>query len=129
MSNMSFIKKCIKIAKLVLIYFRRILFAKNHFKCPFHKKIRANLTRGFLADQWMLYDFDHNDHKEYLSEFDWYRSRYINEPFEVALNNKVICTEILKHYIRFAENYFIKNKGNILDFTKGLRSHEDKSEE
>ena len=113
---MSFIKKCIKIAKLVLIYFRRILFAKNHFKCPFHKKIRANLTRGFLADQWMLYDFDHNDYNEYLSEFDWYRSRYINEPFDFLFNNKIAANEILKQYVRVPDIYMIKNHGFLSTF-------------
>ncbi len=31
----------------------------------------------------------------------------------------------MKHFIRVAENYFIKNKGNVLDFKNGLRSYED----
>ena len=59
MDFFKFSRWAIKKMKLVLLYFRRILFAKNHFKCPFYKKIRANLSGGFLADQWMLYDFDH----------------------------------------------------------------------
>lgn len=113
---MQFIKRCIKISKLILIYFRRILFVRNHFKCPFHKKLRANLTRGFLADQWMLYDLDHNDHREYLSEFDWYRSRYINEPFDFLLNNKIAANEILKQYVRVPDIYMIKNHGVLSTF-------------
>ncbi len=114
---MKFIKKCVKLLKLILIYFRRIIFAKNHFKCPLYKKIRANLTRGFLADQWMLYDFDHNDYNEYLSEFDWYRSRYINEPFDFILNNKIAANEILKQYVRVPEIYAIKSKGALSSFS------------
>jgi hypothetical protein len=113
---MKLIKKLMKFAKLFLLYFRRILFAKNHFKCPFYKKIRANLTRGFLADQWMLYDFDHNDHREYLSEFDWYRSRYINEPFDFLFNNKIAANELLKQYVRVPDIYMIKNKGFLSTF-------------
>ena len=37
----------------------------------------------------------------------------------IAFNNKVVCTEILKHHIRFAENYFIINKGVLHDFENG----------
>ncbi|MBQ1959835.1 MAG: hypothetical protein II354_05335, partial [Firmicutes bacterium] len=97
-----------KKAKLFLLYWRRIVFAKNHFKCPWYKKLRANICGGFLADQWMLYDFDHNDKSEYLSEFDWYRSRYINEPFDFVCNNKIASAEILKQYVRVPESYMIK---------------------
>lgn len=120
----EFAKKCLKLLKLIVIYFRRILFVKNHFKCPFYKKIRANLTRGFLADQWMLYDLDHNDPGQYLSEFDWYRSRYINEPFDFLFNNKIASTEILKHYVRVPEIYMIKNKGILSDFDSEEVSYE-----
>ncbi len=111
-----FIKEVIKKLKLFVLYFVRIVFAKDHFKCPLHKKIRANLTRGFLADQWMLYDFDHNDHREYLSEFEWYKSRYINEPFDFLLNNKIAANEILKQYVRVPEIYMIKNRGVLSTF-------------
>ena len=41
----------IKKMRLFLLYWRRIVFAKNHFKCPWYKKIRANICGGFLADQ------------------------------------------------------------------------------
>lgn len=112
----KFAKKCIKKLKLFILYWRRIVFAKNHFKCSFFKKIRANVCGGFLADQWMLYDFDHNDKSEYLSEFDWYRSRYINEPFDFLLNNKIAAAELLKQYVRVPASYMIKNKGFLTNF-------------
>ncbi|MEG2626674.1 MAG: sugar-transfer associated ATP-grasp domain-containing protein [Anaerovoracaceae bacterium] len=121
----KFAKKCIKKLKLFLLYFRRIIFAKNHFKCPFYKKVRANICGGYLADQWMLYDFDHNDKKEYLSEFDWYRSRYINEPFDFILNNKIAAAEVLKQYIRVPESYMIKNKGFLSSFDSKGMEYED----
>lgn len=78
-----------------------------------------------MADQYELYDLKHNDKKQFLSEFDWYRSRYINEPFDFAFNNKVVCAEILKQHIRVAENYFIKNKGVIYDFYQGVKTNEE----
>ena len=125
MDFFKFSRWAIKKMKLVLLYFRRILFAKNHFKCPFYKKIRANLSGGFLADQWMLYDFDHNDRHEYLSEFDWYRSRYINEPFDFVCNNKIASAEILKQYVRVPESYMIKNRGFLSSFQSVAMEYED----
>ena len=107
----KFLKKVEKKLKLILLYFVRIIFVKNNFKVSFFTKLKANLFGGYLADQYVLYDFKHNDKNQYLSEFDWYRSRYINEPFEYIMNNKIACTEILKQYAYTPEIYFIKNKG------------------
>lgn len=122
---MEFFKKAYKKIRLFVLYWVRIVFVKNKFKVGFFTKLKANLCGGFLADQYALYDFKHNDRKEYLSELDWHRSRYINEPFQIAFDNKVICAEILKHHIRMAENLFIKNKGIVYDFETGLKSNDD----
>lgn len=103
-------------AKLFVLYWRRIIFAKDHFKnVPLTKKLKANVCGGYLADQWMLYDLDHNDRNEYLSEFDWYRSRYINEPFDYMLNNKIVATEVLQRYVRVPKIYLVNSKGMIAD--------------
>ncbi|MBQ9856208.1 MAG: hypothetical protein IJO53_08435, partial [Clostridia bacterium] len=106
-----------------MLYWTRIVFVRNNFKVPFLTKVRANIN-GYLGDQYILYDFKHTDKNEYLSEFDWYRSRYINEPFDFAFNNKVVCAEMLKHHIRFSQNYFIINKGVLHDFENGPISYD-----
>ncbi|MCR4956179.1 MAG: hypothetical protein K6A30_05805 [Lachnospiraceae bacterium] len=112
----KFLRVCFNKFRLFILYFRRILFVKNNFRCSFIKKLRANFGGGFLADQWMLYDFDHNDKHQYLSEFDWYRSRYINAPFDFLLNNKIAAAEILKQYVRVPKSYAIKNGGFLTNF-------------
>ena len=122
---MDFCRKALKKIKLFVLYFTRIVFVKNNFRVPFHAKVTSNIFGGYLADQYVLYDLKHNSKKEFLSEFDWYRSRYINAPFDFAFNNKVICNEMLKHHMRTPDNYFIKNKGVILDFETGPRTEED----
>ena len=118
-------RKLFNILRLFLLYFRRILFVKNKFKCGFFKKMRANICGGFLADQWMLYDFDHNDKSEYLSEFDWYRSRYINQPFDFVCNNKIVCNEILQQYIMVPDIVAIKRDNLLSDFKNADLSYED----
>lgn len=125
MDVFALVKWGMKKLKLFVLYWRRIVFAKNHFKCPWYKKIRANLTRGFLADQWILYDLDHNDKDEYLSEFDWYRSRYINDPFDFVCNNKIVSAEVLKQYVRVPESYMIKNQGHLSGFHSEDMEYED----
>lgn len=122
---MEFFRKSLKKIKLFVLYWTRIVFVKNNFKVGFFTKLKANIFGGYLADQYVLYDFKHNDKNQYLSEFDWYRSRYINAPFDFAFNNKVVCAEILKQYIRVADNLFIKNKGILYDFKTGIKSDED----
>ncbi len=109
-----------KKAKLFVLYFRRILFVKNRFKVSFLTKLKANICGGYLADQWALYDLDMKKRREYLSEFDWYRSRYINEPFDYMLNNKIIATEVLGRYIRMPQLYLVNSKGVISDFSGAI---------
>ena len=122
---MTFIKAIIKKLKLFVLYFVRIVFAKNHFKVPFYKKVKANLLGGYLADQYALYDFDHNDRHEYLSEFDWYKSRYINEPFDFMLNNKVVCSLVMGQYVRVAKTFAVKNKKHITSEDDKISTYED----
>ncbi|MEE1038039.1 MAG: sugar-transfer associated ATP-grasp domain-containing protein [Eubacterium sp.] len=121
---LKLIKKTEKRLKLILLYFRRILFAKNNFKVSFFTKMKANLFGGYLADQYVIYDFKHNDKNEYLSEFDWYRSRYINEPFEPMMNNKIIAEEVLKQYISTPKNLCYKNKGLLTSKGEKIREYE-----
>jgi hypothetical protein len=68
---------------------------------------------GFSVDQYVLFNLNKGKRKDYLSEFDWYRSRWINEPFEALLNNKIICNEVLQQYLQVPEIHMLKNKGNI----------------
>jgi len=119
------IKKCVKILKLTYLWFNRILFAKNHFKVPFFTKLKANIFGGYLADQYILYDLKYTDKHDYLSEFDWYKSRYINEPFNKMLDNKIICTEILKHYVKVPQIYIAQSKYKLIHYNERVKTYDD----
>lgn len=108
------IKRLVKRAKLAYLWVVRILLAPNHFRVPFLTKLRMNIFGGFLADQYVLYDFKRNSPSAYLSEFDWYRSRWVNEPFDMMLNNKVVCTEVLNDHTKVPAVLFIKNRGRCV---------------
>lgn len=105
--------KITKFIKLSAIWIIRILFAPAHFKVPVHKRIYYSICGGFMVDQVALYNLNKKNRKEYLSEFDWYKSRYINEPYNFILNNKIVCADLLKQYINVPQTLYIK-KGGVL---------------
>ncbi|MGF2949661.1 sugar-transfer associated ATP-grasp domain-containing protein [Microbacterium alcoholitolerans] len=108
------IKAFIKRGKLVYLWVTRILLAPNRFDVPWHARIRYAISGGFISDQVALYGLTARTKRAYLSEFDWYRSRWINEPFDAMLNNKIVCSEMLERHISVPPIYFIKNKGRLV---------------
>lgn len=105
--------KITKFIKLSAIWVIRILFAPSHFKVPIHKRIYFAVFGGFMPDQVALYNLTRKNKKEYLSEFDWYKSRYINEPYNFILNNKIVCADLLKQYISVPKTLCIKKRNEL----------------
>ncbi len=114
-----------KTVRLILIYFKRIVFAKNYLNPSIFTKIKANIFGGFLADQYILFDFKTNDKRDYLSELDWHKSRFINKPYDFLLNNKLACYEIIKHYIDTPKIVAVKQKDNIYGFDDNALDYKD----
>lgn len=83
--------------KLLYLWVSRILFAPDHFHTPLHIRLWL-CVHGFVPDQYWLYDLKHRSRRDYLSEFDWYRSRRINGKEAFVLNNKMVCTHLLRQY-------------------------------
>lgn len=100
----EFVKISIERLKLLYQWITKILLAESHFKVAPWTKLWLNL-QGYLVDQYVIYDFRHRDRREYLSEFDWYRSRRINGDYSFILNNKLVCADMLKQYTRIPETY------------------------
>lgn len=103
-----------KFIKLSAIWIIKILFGKCHFKkISIFKRIYYAINGGFMPDQIVLYNLNKKNKKNYISEFDWYKSRYINEPYNFILNNKLVCADLLKQYIDVPETLCIKKRGVI----------------
>ena len=114
-----------KFLRLSYLWVTRILFAPNHFKVCFFKKIALNIFGGYTADQYVLYDFKNNSKKDYLSEFDWYKSRYINYAFNKMVDNKIVCSEVLKHYVKIPKIFIARYKGNFIYYDENVKTFED----
>ena len=121
----SLLNRIVWKAKLFCLWWRRIIFASDHFGHNPLRKIWLALRGGYTLDQYYLYDFAHNDRRDYLSEFDWYRSRNINKPYDMMLNNKVIATEVLGQYIQVPPVFMQKNRGKMVWLTDGEKKYGD----
>ena len=102
--------KLTKCIKLSIIWLVNILFSKSHFKVSIFKRIYYAIFGGFIADQIVIYNLNKKNKKEYLSEFEWYKSRYINEPYNFVLNNKLVCTDLFKEHLNVPKVYSFSSK-------------------
>lgn len=66
-----------------------------------------------MVDQISMYDLAHNDKKQYISHFDYIRSRRINDPFNPMLDNKVVFAELIKSFCDTPELLAVKRGGKI----------------
>lgn len=103
--------------KLTYLWITRILLAPNHFDVPLVKRVYFAVSGGFTCDQVGRYDLTPQSKRNFISEFDWYRSRSINAPFDSMLNNKIACNEVLRHHIQVPAIEFVKNKGRLVALT------------
>lgn len=99
--------------KLLCLWFRRILFSPDHFHTPLYRRIWLSF-HGYVPDQYALYDLKHNDMNDYLSEFDWYKSRKINGREAYILNHKAICSQMLSQYVQVPKVLCLKKKTAIV---------------
>lgn len=94
---------------------------KNHseFKIPFFTRIKFAI-KGFSVSEYVWFDLKNNNSDEYISDYVRLKSREINGPYKVILDNKVIFEEIFRNYTRVAETYAWINDGTI----KGMHNNE-----
>ena len=87
--------------------------ANKNYKIPVIKRIKYAL-KGYCVDEYVIYDFDHNDYNEYISENDRLRSRdIINGNYKILLDDKLIFEELVGKYVKVPRNYAWINEGVI----------------
>ena len=98
--------------KLMSQFTAYILFAKSNFKVSIKKRIKIALNGGFSVNQYYLFGMDKEDNKkvQYLSEYDWFRSRLINKPYDYIINNKFLFNEIIKNKIKTPKILAVKQE-------------------
>lgn len=110
----------------MVLWIVRVLCAPNHFRVPLHTRIHYAVCGGYMVDQVAMYDLKHNDKEQYLSEFDWYKSRSINDPYSPMLNNKVVFAEMIKSFCPTPELFAVKKDGRVAGMNgRKVFSHSD----
>lgn len=109
--------------KLILQFIKYILFAKNNFKISKMRKMKLALS-GFTVDQYYLYG-KRQITGQYLSEYDWFKSRLINKPYEYIINDKLVFNELVKDRVKTPDILVVKYKGTIKTTSKSIYNEKD----
>ena len=105
---------------LIAVFVFRILFAHKYVKAPLLKTLYYNFHGGFTGNQVALYNLNKHNKDEYLSEFDWFKSRRINHPYGYMLDDKVLCAETIKDYVNVPDTLFKKENGFLTNNDDGI---------
>lgn len=91
------------------IMYSEIICAERFYKVPFFTRLKMNLN-GFTADQYIRYKLKENDIREYISEFERWKSRRINGRYNIVLDDKLLFPEVFGSYVPIPSNLaWIKN--------------------
>ena len=78
-------------------------------------KMYAN---GFTSDEYVDYNFEKNNMKEYITEVERWKSREINGKYNVVLDDKRLFYEAFCKYIKIPKTLFYIVKGKFLSYEK-----------
>lgn len=94
------------------------------------------LSKGFLSESNTIYNLSINDRKQYLTDYQRRKTRFINGQSSYILSNKIVFDGMINQSVKTADIFYIildgkihstKNSRNIVDFTS-LLEHLDKYE-
>lgn len=105
----NIIKRMIKNLRIILY---KIIKVRTTYRVPFLKRIKMNIM-GFTADQYERFNLKNNNIKDYISEFERWKSRDINGRYKIIMDDKIIFAEIFEKYVRIPKNIAWINKGKI----------------
>lgn len=108
------------ILKLNNLRIRFSVFRKKpeYFKVSFLKSMKMRL-KGFTPDHYYLYDFKHNNPKDYLTEVDRWKTRRVNDKYNVLLDDSLAFYHLFKSHVKTPKIFGWINKGKIYDIDFG----------
>lgn len=110
MKKLNMIQKAYYSCKSRLDVIRNDIKSKNEI--DFSKRLKM-WRLGFLSEKYYLYNLEVNDFRDYLSDHNHEMTRFINYPYDIILNDKIIFEKIISQYIRVPKNYGLISNGMI----------------
>ena len=96
-------------------YLKKIIFKEKTFKVSFFINLKM-IIKGFKSDDYILYDLDKNDIREYITEIERWKTRRINGKYNICLDDKYVFYEMFKNYVKIPENLFIIKDKKYINF-------------
>lgn len=104
------IKKILKKARYILLWYKNVLFLKSDYHISVFEKLKYAF-RGFSVNEYIWYNLKKNDYKEYISDYERIKAREINGNYKIILDDKMLFEEIFRNYITVPKTYaWISNK-------------------
>lgn len=113
------LKKAFKVARE--LYKEKQFFArqKNTFGISDVNIKKAN-KMGFTADEYVIYDLEHNNAADYISEYERDKFRDAVRDYRIVLDNKLIFYSLIRNFARTNMIYAYKMNGRFTPLEKGF---------
>lgn len=98
------LKRVKKSIKKIKLWKKTVWKNKAKQRVSIFKKI-SYAIKGFSETEYIRYQFDKNDYKEYISEYERLQSREINGGYKFILDNKLVFEEMFSKYTKVPTNY------------------------
>lgn len=118
MKNHNIFQKAYYLSRSRLGVIKRDIKSKNLISLNKYFKMWA---LGFEAEKYYLYDLKNNDYKDYLSDSKYAITRFINYPYDVMFNNKLIFEKIVSQFIRVPKSYGFVDNGTIFSLQSEIK--------
>ena len=105
-------------------WYWNVLKKENKFPVSIFNRFKL-YKKGFRSDSYVKYQLDKNNIDDYLSELDRWKSRDINQDYNIIFDDKELFYYVFKDYIKtpkiigkITRGNFIDESGQVLDFNK-----------
>ncbi len=107
-----------------LYFIDHVLKSENLYNVNMFCRLKAN-SRGFTANQYMIYELNKNNYKDYISEYERWKMREINGPYKFIFDNKIVSHDFFKQYLNVAENLGWVKRGYVYNLSGGISSKQE----
>lgn len=114
----NLVKRIYKFLQVIYLFLRNA--NKRSLRVGIFKKM-SMLSKGFFGESNVIYQFNQNNYKDYLSDYKRLKSKFINGRRSDALNDKLIFERIFKDSIKIPKSYALITKGKIIPLDGGIK--------
>lgn len=93
---------------------KNVIKEKKYLKVPFLRRLQM-YAQGFKSDYWLLYNLKENDRKEFITRYEYYLTRDIDNEYKILFDDKILFEKVFSKYVNVAKTYAYIMDNNIYD--------------